>query len=139
MPQHLAVTEIKDAMTREPKGPREVERAVERAYKTELSGNPSPRISVPAFDLDLLASRASRVPFEVTADYLAEASPECVLDVTPAQYLDAVFGEGERVAVVHPMCAETGTGVYLLGRQQRERCSISQIRQAKQGWHMVRE
>jgi hypothetical protein len=136
--QYRAVTLIKDAMTRNPKGPREAERAVERAYKAGFNGNLSPRAKAPAFDVDLLARRASRIPFEVSDDYLAETSPECVLGITPAQYLDTVFSEGEKVTVIHPMNASTGTGfIYAVGDRTDADLLPDYINRNKDGVHYV--
>jgi hypothetical protein len=50
------------------------------------------------FDPELLEAQASQVPFEVTAEWLAERSASN-LDLTPAQYLDAIFNADECVCV----------------------------------------
>jgi hypothetical protein len=54
---------------------------------------------LPKFDPELLWEIASHVPFEVTDDWLAEVSSECVLDVTPGKFLDSIFRRGECVWV----------------------------------------
>ena len=99
LPPTRAADLIRRAMTRREKGPREVERTVERIYGGSLTGSPKPRVELSSYDPERLAARAAVVPFEVTTDWLAEQSPECVLDVSPAQFLDSLFRPEERVAV----------------------------------------
>lgn len=77
----------------------EVRRAFQKAYgqASSPSYKATPREEFEPYDPDLLAEVAARVPFEVTDGWLAEVSPECVLDVTPGQFLDAIFLPGESV------------------------------------------
>ena len=86
------------AMTRLEKGD-EVRRAFQKAYGQAY--NPSykatPRVEFEPYNPELLAEVAGRVPFEVTDDWLAEVSPESVMDVTPGAFLDALFLPGENV------------------------------------------
>jgi hypothetical protein len=86
------------AMKRPEKGD-EVRRAFQKAYGQvhNPSYKATPRVEVEPYNPDLLAEVAGRVPFEVTDDWLAEVSPECVLDVTPGDFLDALFLPGETV------------------------------------------
>jgi hypothetical protein len=100
LPPVWAADIIRRAMTRREKGPREVSRAVERIYGGKVSGTSSRVELVEPYNPELLAERASMLPFEVTADWLAEVSPECVIDLSPAQFLDALFTPEERVAVM---------------------------------------
>ena len=100
LPPVRAADLIRHAMTRREKGPREVERTVERIYGGSLAGSPKPRIELDPYNHEQLAYIASHVPFEVTTDWLAEGSPECVLDVSPAKFLDTLFQPEERIAVM---------------------------------------
>jgi hypothetical protein len=91
---------IRANLTRPEKG-NEVRRAVAKAYSQTYTGNSTstPRVEFEPYNPELLAEIASHVPFEVTDDWLAEHSPESVLDVSPAQFLDALFEPWEFVAV----------------------------------------
>jgi hypothetical protein len=90
---------IRRDLTRPEQHPGEIRHAVANAYKRDYSGGtpPTPRVEFEPYDPDLLAEVAARVPFEVTDDWLAEVSPECVLDVTPGAFLDVLFRPGETV------------------------------------------
>jgi hypothetical protein len=83
----------------------EVARAIQQIYggayglHGDLEARP-PGEPTPTFDLDLLTRYASTVPEEITDDWLAEVSPECVLDAGPDQFLRAVYQPGEYVAIV---------------------------------------
>jgi hypothetical protein len=93
---------IRAALARREKSPREVAWTVQRTYQSELTGPPTERTvePAPAYDPDLLTRYASMVPFEVTDDWLAERSPECVLDAGPDLFLRTVYQPGEHVPIV---------------------------------------
>jgi hypothetical protein len=99
-PEH-AEELIRRDLTRPEKHPGEIRHQVANAYKRDYSGGgaATPRADYGSYNPDLLAHVASHVPFEITDDWLAEAGPECVLDVSPSRYLDALFKSGEFVAV----------------------------------------
>ena len=77
----------------------EVRRAFQKAYGQvhNPSYKATPRVEFEPYNPDLLAEVAERVPFEVTDDWLAEVSPECVMGATPGAFLDALFRPGETV------------------------------------------
>jgi len=90
---------IRRDLTRPEQHPNEIRHSVANAYKRDYSRTipATPRVEVGEYNPDLLAEVAARVPFEVTDDWLAEVSPECVLDITPGQFLDSLFHPGESV------------------------------------------
>jgi hypothetical protein len=90
---------IRRDLTRPEQHPNEIRHSVANAYKRDYcgSGTATPRVEFKPYDPDMLAEVAARVPLEITDDWLAEVSPECVLDVTPATFLDAIFHPGECV------------------------------------------
>jgi hypothetical protein len=98
----------------------EIRERIKTAYDSEIKGEYGTRVAVPEFSLEQLTKIAEIVPLEtVSDDYLASRSPECVEDIEPGQFLDAVFAEGEKVAVVHPYMAKTGTGfLYAHGNSE---------------------
>jgi hypothetical protein len=84
-------------MTRREKGPREVERTVERIYGGKVASTSSLEPAI-EFNAALLAERARQLSAEVRDDlvnWLASVSPANI-DVGPADYLNAVF-PGEKV------------------------------------------
>ena len=85
------------AMKRPEKGD-EVRRAFQKAYGQvhNPSYKATPRVEFEPYNPDLLAEVAERVPFEVTDDWLAEVSPECVMDATPGAFLDALFRQAKQ-------------------------------------------
>jgi hypothetical protein len=90
---------IRRDLTRPEQHPNEIRHSVTNAYRRDYSRS-TPATSPVEFgdyDPDLLAEVAGRLPFEVTDDWLAEVSPECVLDITPGAFLDALFQPGETV------------------------------------------
>jgi hypothetical protein len=115
LPPNWSADLIRRAMTRPEKSPREVERTVERIYggKVSCAVSTVERVEVEPFDPYRMCENAAKVDIEITPDWLAEQSPECVLDVRPSDYLDSVFNPGERVAV---KISEKDTGlVYTVG------------------------
>jgi hypothetical protein len=89
---------IVEAMTRGPVG-REVEKAIGKVFGTDASAKSQPTVKPPEFSIDALARYASRCPVDIDERWLAEVSPECVLDVTPAQFLQSIYQPGECVCV----------------------------------------
>jgi hypothetical protein len=80
--------------TRGPKGPREVERQVERAYGVALSttGNATSRkANADPFNADLLIEQAKQIDHIITSDWLRDRSPVSVDNVSPSRFLDIVF------------------------------------------------
>jgi hypothetical protein len=90
---------IRRDLTRAEQHPGEIRHSVVNAYKRDYSRSTpaTPRVEFESYNPDLLADVAGRLPFEVTDDWLAEVSPECVLDVTPGAFLDILFRQGETV------------------------------------------
>jgi hypothetical protein len=87
-------------MTRKEKFPREIERQVERAYGVaSLPCATTRKADVQQFNPDLLIERASQIDFAVMPDWLRARSPNAV-NVTPTQFLDALFKPSERVMVM---------------------------------------
>jgi hypothetical protein len=84
----------------------EIENAIAKAYDSNVS-NYYERVTV-EFNEDKLDAVAARIPFEITNDWLAEISPECVLDATPSMFLDAIFRPDERVFVENSVEAKHG-------------------------------
>jgi hypothetical protein len=101
-PEEMACSMIHGALTRTPKTPNEVERAVRKVRGSAWipTGSMSPNGDKPKYNPDLLAKYAERVPFEITEDWLAEVSPECVLDLSPADFLAALYEPGESVCII---------------------------------------
>jgi hypothetical protein len=98
--QSRAVDSLRDAMTRKEKFPREIERQVERAYGVaSLPCATTRKADVQQFNPDLLIERASQIDFAVMPDWLRARSPNAV-NVTPTQFLDALFKPSERVMVM---------------------------------------
>jgi hypothetical protein len=90
---------IRRDLTRPEKHPNEIRHSVGSAYKRDYSAShpATPPVEFDLYNPDLLAEVAGRLPFEVTDDWLAEVSPEGVLDITPGAFLDALFRPGESV------------------------------------------
>jgi hypothetical protein len=91
---------IRRDLTRPEQHPNEIRHAVANAYRRDYSGQGAPvtpPVEFDSYNPDLLAEVAGRLPFEVTDDWLAEVSPECVLDITPGAFLDTLFRPGESV------------------------------------------
>jgi hypothetical protein len=88
--------------TEELNGEREfdIRRAVERVYNHQLTGGTSTARTKPlAYDPELLTAQANQLPFAVPPEWLVEHSPVNVANVSPAQFLDAIFHPFELVAV----------------------------------------
>jgi hypothetical protein len=99
--QEFAEEWIRAAMTRREKSRTEVSRTVARAYQSEQTSTPADREPTPEYNPDRLTQYAALVPFEITEDWLAEASPECVLDATSDSFLrSGIYQTGEHVAVL---------------------------------------
>ena len=98
LPPSWAARLIHKELTRDPERG-EIEHAVSNAYNHQVSSEYQPAAKAEPYNPERLAHIASHVPFEVTDDWLAEVSPECVLDSSPAQFLDALFTPEERVWV----------------------------------------
>jgi hypothetical protein len=100
--EEMACSMIYGALTRAPKTPNEVERAVWKVRNSTWipNGSPAPKGDKPKYNPDLLAKYAARVPFDVTEDWLAEVSPECVLDVSPSDFLSQLYEPGESVCII---------------------------------------
>jgi hypothetical protein len=97
IPQELQVDLIRTAMTRPEKSRTEVIRTVARACQAAPSGVPAEKREAPPseYNPDLLARYAAMVETEITDDWLMEQSPECVLDMTPHDYLSVIHPSGE--------------------------------------------
>lgn len=88
---------IRSKMNRREKSPTEVSRSVARAYGSTVLSRAEPIIKVPEFNAELLVQRASLVP-PITNEWLQSRSP-MPTDITPTEFLDAVFQAGESVFV----------------------------------------
>jgi hypothetical protein len=112
IPPERAVDFIRAALTRSEKTPYEVTRAVERQYgrKSESAGEPTPKLE---YNPDKLFKVAARIHLDITDDWLAEVSPECVLEVSPERFLSALYRSDEKVAIV-AACDETPKGDAIL-------------------------
>lgn len=100
LPEEKACSMIHGALTRPPKTRNEVERAVRKVRNSTWSGSSAPKGDKPKYNPELLAKYAARVAFDVTEDWLAETSPECVLDVSPADFLTRLYKPGESVCII---------------------------------------
>src|SRR5580658_1631872 len=79
VPMELARDFIGTALTRGESPAGEIQQALIKVYSSPCGASGiAPRVPIPAYDPDRLLRIASRVPFEVTDDWLAEVSPECV-------------------------------------------------------------
>jgi hypothetical protein len=98
--------------------------------------------TVPAYNVDELDKAASRVPIEITNDWLAEQSPECVYGLSPTDFLDAVFNDGEQI-----FCATTckpyeqpGYEMLYKVRDKRNSKSINRVmgeRNTNGAWYVL--
>jgi hypothetical protein len=89
---------IDEHKTRNEKSVGEISEAVQKAYSTTVNGKAKPD-PIPKYDSMLLAHYASLLPFAVTDDWLAEVSPECVLDVSPEMFLKQLYWPHESVCI----------------------------------------
>ncbi len=98
--QSRAVDTLRAAMTRKEKFPREIERQVERAYGVaSLPCATTRKADTELFNADLLIEQAKQIDFAIMPDWLRARSPHAV-NVTPTQFLDALFKPRERVMVM---------------------------------------
>jgi hypothetical protein len=91
---------LRESMTRKEKFPSEIERQVERAFGVASFPSATTRkADTYPFNPDLLIERASQIDFAVMPDWLRARSPNAV-NVTPTQFLDALFKPSECVMVM---------------------------------------
>ena len=139
IPMETAVELVRSELTR-PAKRNEIERLAAFYYSSDYKpGAYQPRYEPPAYHPDRLAEIAANVDFEVTDDWFAEQSPECVLDCQPHTILDALFSQEERVwcgkhdadsgyMYVPGDCGDAeGLAAYLKGSQQGAKYLVNPI------------
>jgi hypothetical protein len=101
---------IENSITRDPaRG--EIEESLAKAYIGVVAVTARRAEAPGVYDPEKLIQIASRVLFEVTDDWLAEQSPECVLGVSPAAFLESIYQPGEKT-VIFDVFNSPGQHVY---------------------------
>jgi hypothetical protein len=112
----------------------EVARAVRRSYGMsgglDSSNKPKPVLT---FNAEALARFAANVPFDVTDGWLAKLSPSRVLDVSPSDFLTALYRPNESVCILDSLESKK-TVIWTHGDSSN---SLDPLRKGRYGvWYM---
>jgi len=128
---------IQRNITRNLKHPREISRAIQKAYSTDFHGDGQSHVKYPPYNPILALERASVVHETIDNEKLAKLSPR-PLNARPGSFLDSVFQPGE---FIFTSTGTDGSGIEIyheVGNPKTSRAIERVIRKNINGaWYVI--